>query len=221
MSSLFKVLHEMLLEALGNLHYVMWIWETLDPQRVWRDSLICGKKNHIYYDLGYHVTKRQFVIFKWRSQNFMKSQKKAKKHWNKICPGISMMTPCGMSSQYFSLYVNIKFARKLFPHSYNEVTVSTKRRPTLSQPFEHVNVAPTLHMLSSSLRHAALHWLRSMNYCSSPPSPAPPSPQLSPNFVTWCSLHRQTSATCGGRQFENSLSLVLNRYFVKIFLFSS
>lgn len=220
MSSLFKVLQEMLLEALGNLHYVMWIWETLDPQRVWRDSLICGKNS--YYDLGY-VTKTQFVILKWRSQNFMKSQKR--KYWNKICPGISMMTPRGTSSQYFSLYVNVKFARKLFPHSYNEATVNTKGRSTLSQPFEHVNVAPTLHMLSSSLCHAALHWLKSMNYSSSlrslPPSPAPPSPQSSPNFVTWCSLHRQTSATCGGRQFENSLSLVLNRYFVKIFLFSS
>lgn len=139
MSSLCQVLHEMLLEALGHLHNVMWIWETLDPQRVWRDSLICGKKL-IFIMIWYiMLLKGSFVILKWRSQNFMKSQKKKQNKKESIEPKYVRVFPwwhhVGRVPQCFSLYVSIKFARKLFPHSYNEVTLDDKEEfhtePTL------------------------------------------------------------------------------------------
>lgn len=130
-----------------------------------------GKKNHIYYDLVYHVTKRQFCHLKMEiSELYEKSkQKKVLKQnmsryfhddtmW--ITKFFSFLCMSASSSRDNSFLIPMMRSRW-----------SRKRSSTLSQPFEHINVAPTLHMLSSSLCHAALHWLRSMNYSSSPPSP--------------------------------------------------
>lgn len=176
MSSLFKVLHEMLLEALGNLHHVMWIWETLDPQGVWRDSLICGKKKiiMIWYIM---LLKGSFVILKWRSQNFMKSQniqKTKESIETKYVQVFPWWHHVGRVPSIFLCMSTSSSQENSFPIPTMRLRWSTERSSTLSQPFEHVNVAPTLHMLSSSLRLAALHWLRSMNYSSSPPSPCAP-----------------------------------------------
>lgn len=125
----------------------------------------------MYYDLVYHVTKRQFChLGDLRTLWKVKTNKKWK-YRNKICPVFQWWHRVGRVP-------NIFICMSTSSSQENSFLIPTMRSRWRTEEFHTEptlwNVAPTLHMLSSSLRHAALHWLRSMNYSSSPPSPRAP-----------------------------------------------